>query len=517
MAGFSQGADDFHFVMVLPEGINQSFNAGTCCGDAHQLGIHDADFLNYIRHELSDEFDFLQAEYTYGIGWDNGALLLIEVLTKYPKIFRGIAPIAGYMMQSSIPPTIGKGIGIMMHHSLDDSTMRPSGCCKDRTIPECRSDLNTMSCVSVLDSFDLWVKDVNLCDGEAQSTNTNTRTHLVGGKDDHFYSLSVVNGSASIALETAINEEGEDFSKQLSSSDAALSVTQQTESHVCLTTTSTTCIATSTLCLYKDMGHFNGFVSTPYMSQHIMEFLARDACGINDGVWSFIPRKSGGTGGHNKRVCGCSTNGFDGVFCLDKLNDDGEQKSFVVLESQSSIESKNSKIVMWPYWVSGILGGLMLAAAATICYVTLKRHRKEKRRFSRSSATNAIEMYDTWRRTNLNPYRDHFKGNADCVHQPIDNSMRSLDPGDVELLQIYRRQSVDSDGEHDPPEKNRGIDLELLNKYRQRQYSDLQINRANSTKSNASGNLSKSSFADEQLFESSEEYVDNILRDVAMS
>jgi hypothetical protein len=46
--GFAQGADDFHFVMVLPEEIYQSFNAGTCCRDVHQLDIHDADFQNYI-------------------------------------------------------------------------------------------------------------------------------------------------------------------------------------------------------------------------------------------------------------------------------------------------------------------------------------------------------------------------------------------------------------------------------------------------------------------------------------
>jgi hypothetical protein len=43
----------------------------------------------------------------------------------------------------------------MMHYSLDDRVMRPSGCCNDSSMPSCQSDFVADECVSFLQSFDL--------------------------------------------------------------------------------------------------------------------------------------------------------------------------------------------------------------------------------------------------------------------------------------------------------------------------------------------------------------------------
>lgn len=126
MADYADSADEHNFVLILLEGINQSFNAEDCCGDAQELGIHDVDFVVHIKDLLDQEFDFVQPNYSCGVGWDNSRLLLTDAAIESPHLFKVIVPIAGYSTRTWTPPSIGTGIGIMMHHSLDDVIMHPS-------------------------------------------------------------------------------------------------------------------------------------------------------------------------------------------------------------------------------------------------------------------------------------------------------------------------------------------------------------------------------------------------------
>lgn len=195
MAGYTEAANDYNFVLILPEGINQSFNAGDCCGDAHELGIHDVDFLYHIQQLLSEEFDFVKPEYSYGIGWDNGGLLLTDASIESPHLFKAIVPIAGYSTRTWVPSSVGTGIGIMMHHSLDDLVMRPSGCCDDPKMPVCESDLKASICDSILQSFDLWARKVNQCASNiSESVSPGMNTLLVGGGDNYFYAIEQEGG-----------------------------------------------------------------------------------------------------------------------------------------------------------------------------------------------------------------------------------------------------------------------------------------------------------------------------------
>ena len=468
MSGFVQGAEDYNFALVIPVGINESFNAKSCCGDAKTLGIHDDDFIYYIQQQLSEQFSFLKAEYSYGIGWDNGALLLTEALISYPKLFRAIASVSGPTLSARnwIPTNIGSGIPLMLHYSLDDLTIRPSGCCDDSDMPTCQSEFKADSCVSFLQSFDLWAKGVNLCAGgtndEALET-TDPATVLVGGEGEFLYSLLQKDGKTSMELIAALNEDGENKSTMLWSSELRMTITRQRKEYVCMETISSSCVSTSVLCVYKSMGHFNGFISTPFMSNHVMEFLARDACGINDGLWAELKNQ-------NKNVCGCVANGFEGVFCLDKMTDD------VVVDVTNSISAEPSQSVgkspsassplvfssnytspmQLPHWCMNLMAFLLVTAAAVAFTISWRKYR------SRSSGLRGDSSF--------NPYRDQFKvkveGSEDRKHQNADPEVLSLpdvrlnvhttlrrnstlEPDDIELLQLYRQKSVNSMPESD--------------------------------------------------------------------
>ena len=69
---FVEHANTHNMVLVLPQGLQNSFNAQHCCGYALENEVDDVGFLQYVQSSLSEEYSFLHADYTYGVGWSNG-------------------------------------------------------------------------------------------------------------------------------------------------------------------------------------------------------------------------------------------------------------------------------------------------------------------------------------------------------------------------------------------------------------------------------------------------------------
>ncbi|KAL7516764.1 hypothetical protein ACHAWX_001742 [Stephanocyclus meneghinianus] len=525
MAGYTETADDYNFVLILPEGINQSFNAGDCCGDAHDIGIHDVDFLHHIQQVLSEEFDFVKPEYSYGIGWDNGALLLTDASIEYPHLFKAIVPIAGYSTRKWVPSSVGTGVGIMMHHSLDDLIMRPSGCCDDPEMPVCEGDHKTSNCDSVLESFDLWARTVNLCTSDvSEIVPQRMTTLLVGGGDEAFYSIEQQDGVTSMAFVSVSTEQDQEPSTVLSFSEIPLSVTYERDRVVCLTASSSNCISNSTLCLYKEMGHFDGFVSTPFMGEQVMEFLARDACGTNKGSLKMLKKSAGSS---DRVLCECTGNEYSGMFCLDKQAIQGPGH---VGDSQLTGSSVfGLSLAKMPLSPLGAIG-VVLMVTVTVLF-TVRKYRMKKASDLPSSMSD--DMGSIYLPKRLSPYQDQFyqvrtnfeTGNrmrgwrlwntaelpsfprrlsedhlSDCDDKShmsqgsgldlsekpdashlSDRSIKSLDDKDVQLLHFYRKRSSGTDSimsmELNQEDKaSLDLDLELLQSYRRRQQKKQQSN-----------------------------------------
>jgi len=166
-----------------------------------------------------------------------------------------------------------------------------------------------------LESFDLWARTVNRCTGDIdESVSGGMTTLLVGGDDGAFFSIEQEDGGTSMAFISVANELDQEPSTVLFDTKIPLSVSYKRGGVVCLTAASSSCVANSTLCLYKEMGHFEGFVSTPFMGDQVMEFFARDACGTNAGSWKRLPRTIDAS---RRMFCECAGNEHSGMFCLD--------------------------------------------------------------------------------------------------------------------------------------------------------------------------------------------------------
>jgi hypothetical protein len=520
MTDFIPYADTHHLILVLPEGLDNSFNAGKCCGYAEQHDIFDVEFLLYIQQQLSEEFTFVQPEMSYGVGWGNGAFLLTYALKQAPTLFKAIAPIAGYT--EDIPSHTN--IGIMMHHSLDDSMIRPSGCCKDASMPQCHRSITSDTCVSVLEVFDLFARAVNLCGYDVPQSIDLIGGVVVGGSKGATYSLSSHDDATVLELRVNSNDPSSMASSQMTTTIATskipLDVSYQDSHVICQTASSAHCVSNSTLCLYTDKGHFEypDFASAFSMGGEVMHYFANDACSLNNGVWEVF----GNEGTNKKRVCACVVDNveFGGVFCLDELNEDG-----TIALKQSSAEGSTesvptevpviqAEIDAAPLSATdtslseaqpatfdkstnhGVIGALLLAVTIVSCFAI--RVQKRRRTWYRSSRDGDVfddeNMFGFGER-GVNPYHDYFKGRSnqgtqsttELAHLPAlganvsyeydrRESENSLDSSDLKLLRSYRQKMQNEGGVgglrgmRGPHE--RSDDLELLQCYRQRQQED---------------------------------------------
>ncbi|KAL3781931.1 hypothetical protein HJC23_011436 [Cyclotella cryptica] len=411
IARYSKTVDDYNFVFIIPEGINRSFNAGNCCGDAHKFGIHDVDFLQHIQQLLNNEFDFVRPEYSYGVGWDNGGLLLAEASIESPQLFKAIVPIAGYPTRTWMPQSVGTGIGLMMHHSLDDLVMRPSGCCEDPNMPVCRGPVLSKSCVSVLDSFDLWARKVNLCTNDGVERVSDYRSTLqVGGNDGTFYSVAEENGNTSLSFVSVRSDVARASSLTLSTSQIPVSVTYDDDGMVCLTAVSSSCVSNSTLCLYKEMDHFEGLASTPLLGDQVMEFLARDACATNEGTLKTLRKPAGS---FDRLFCDCSESEYRGVYCLNERTN-GRFENQQLAESlapDSPLTRKHSSLTY-------VVVLVLLAVSAIL--LLMRKHRMKNDSYLQGFAcpdTECLNVDDA-------PRRSSFQDQLYSVKTKLESSMR---------------------------------------------------------------------------------------------
>eukprot|EP00980_Cylindrotheca_fusiformis_P004383 scaffold925_cov129-Cylindrotheca_fusiformis.AAC.36 len=246
-------AEDYNFILVIPHGLKQSFNAQNCCGYALEHNVDDAGFFEHIITTLSEKYNsMVSKDFVYGFGWSNGGYMVARTA----NLFRAIAPVSGYQVDL---PKLDRPVGLFMHHSETDSNVVISGCCNDPTMQTCCCGLSDYleECESANDFFRRFGVIANQCTGKVHRSSFD---------------------QAVVEIGVTCYEAGSN------------------------------CNANTTLCIHSDGGHFNrpSFESAFPMMDEVFNFFARNACEqIGDGSWS--PRE-------HSCICQAESNG--GSFCL---------------------------------------------------------------------------------------------------------------------------------------------------------------------------------------------------------
>lgn len=92
---FVEHADDSDVVLVIPEGLKSSFNALHCCGYALENDVDDVGFLEYIKTSLTDEYSFIDPEYSYAVGWSNGGESCPRIRSDFYSYVCSLMPCCG--------------------------------------------------------------------------------------------------------------------------------------------------------------------------------------------------------------------------------------------------------------------------------------------------------------------------------------------------------------------------------------------------------------------------------------
>mmetsp|Transcript_6535 Transcript_6535/g.9361 ORF Transcript_6535/g.9361 Transcript_6535/m.9361 type:complete len:414 (+) Transcript_6535:266-1507(+) len=312
MQHWQKVGEEFNFAVVIPTGIQRSWNAKYCCGYALRNQLDDVGFLHTIITNLHDQYSFVSADVTYAVGWSNGGYMV----TYASKLFRSIAPIAGYQYDDLLEISNDQPRGIFMHHSSNDPLVQITGCCTDSSMPRCCCGIsnNAQSCTSITSIFERWATEVNRC-----SSNT-TEISLVGGTP-----------------------------------------TNQVQ---CVTATGTDCLANTTLCVYQDKAHFTtpSFEAAFPMTANVADFFARDACSLHDGTWSSTTKS-----------CSCKNDDDDNssYFCLEK--GDTTTKTAVNMHFQTNDFGGNTSIGTIIGVVCFFLLGFIIIAKSKSKYIGWKQ------------------------------------------------------------------------------------------------------------------------------------------------
>jgi polyhydroxybutyrate depolymerase len=168
---WDQMADKEGFVLIDPEGVNKSWNAGSCCGGNSQ------DDVKYFRDVVAKATAELciDKKRVYVSGHSNGGAMTYRLACEAADIFAAVAPVCGWMTVSNCNPA--RPIPVLAIRGLNDGTVKISGA--DADIDEwlsndkCAKDQVTTSGVC---------KTYNSCDAGTQVMDCRPR-----GDHNFFY------------------------------------------------------------------------------------------------------------------------------------------------------------------------------------------------------------------------------------------------------------------------------------------------------------------------------------------
>ncbi len=89
-------ADSRNFIVVYPNGIDQSWNAGSCCGVAWNNSVDDIQFTKDLLADLESKY-CIDPSRIYATGMSNGGFFSHRLGCEMADTFAAIAPVAGVM------------------------------------------------------------------------------------------------------------------------------------------------------------------------------------------------------------------------------------------------------------------------------------------------------------------------------------------------------------------------------------------------------------------------------------
>ncbi|MDF2463314.1 MAG: poly(3-hydroxybutyrate) depolymerase [Ramlibacter sp.] len=112
------------FIAVYPDawtapgqGKRAAWNAGHCCGDAHERNVNDVGFVAQVVTHVFRQVS-IDRERIYAAGVSDGGMMALRLACDLPNLFRGVASVGGAVSTTHCTP--GKPVSVLQFHARND-------------------------------------------------------------------------------------------------------------------------------------------------------------------------------------------------------------------------------------------------------------------------------------------------------------------------------------------------------------------------------------------------------------
>ncbi|UQA63746.1 hydrolase [Polyangium aurulentum] len=157
------------FIVAYPAGIGASFNFGSCCGLAWQLGVDDVQFARDLVAAISREY-CIDPSRIHATGMSNGAALAHRLGCEAADVFASIAPVAAVLPEPStcVP---SRPISVLQFHGTADPLVPYDGS-EPMLPPGFPVPAGTFDYYPVVDSIGAW-RQIDGCPASPALTYAN--------------------------------------------------------------------------------------------------------------------------------------------------------------------------------------------------------------------------------------------------------------------------------------------------------------------------------------------------------
>ncbi len=124
VTGMDAEAGKRGMIVVYPEGVGLSWNAGSCCGRARAEQIDDVRYARDLVRELYREL-CIDRNRVYATGLSNGALMSYRLACEASDVFAAVAPVAGVEAVPACKPR--RAVPVLAFHGTKDLLVRWEG------------------------------------------------------------------------------------------------------------------------------------------------------------------------------------------------------------------------------------------------------------------------------------------------------------------------------------------------------------------------------------------------------
>jgi polyhydroxybutyrate depolymerase len=138
------------FIVVYPEGVKGSWNAGACCAPATTSGIDDVKFIGLLIDRMTKQ-EPIDAARVFVVGFSNGAAMADRLACELAERIRAVTSVSGGMLVDSC--RAASPVSLMEIHASND-----------RVFPIEGGDVGNVTVQSLATEIQQWV-EIDGCTG----------------------------------------------------------------------------------------------------------------------------------------------------------------------------------------------------------------------------------------------------------------------------------------------------------------------------------------------------------------